>query len=180
MLFRSIASAVQPIQPAANIDLAGLRSVIRAARAHGAELAFVIYPRHALSLELEFACGDPRTRWSHIAAIAQAVAEEAPDSSASLWVFDGYDAPRGERVAGREPVYWQDPEHFNFELGARMLAAIYASEYGREQGFGAKVFPGNIDAIYTQLLAQRERFLVSADWFYGDLRALAAPAPALR
>ncbi len=177
-----------PIQPAANLDLAGLRSAIRAARAHGAELTFVIYPRHALSLELEFACGDPRARWSTIAAIAQAVAEAAPDGSASLWVFDGYDALRGERVVGREPQYWQDPEHFNFELGARMLADIYpseysseyAGEYGREPGFGARVTQGNIDAVYTQLLAQRESFLAANGWFYGDLRTLAAPAPAVR
>ena len=177
-----------PIQPAANLDLAGLRSVIRAARAHGAALAFVIYPRHALSLELEFVCGGARARWSLIAAIAQTVAEEAPDGSASLWVFDGYDASRGERVVGREPQYWQDPEHFNFELGARMLADIYPSEYGneypskygREPSFGARVTAGNIDAVYTQLLAQRERFLAASDWFYGDLRTLAAPAPALR
>ncbi len=158
------------------LDLEGLRFVIRAARVQGTELVFVLYPRHALSLELEFACSDPRVRWSHIAAIAQAVAEEAPDAAAALWVFDGYDAPRGERVIGREPVFWQDPEHFNHELGARMLAAIYA----QEPGFGTKVSPGNIDAIYAQLLAQRAQFLASTDWFYPDLRALAAPAPAVR
>lgn len=171
--------SLQPIAPTGNLDLAGLRAVIRAAHAHGAELAIVVYPRHALSLELEFACGDARAHWSNIAAIAQVVNEEAPKNSpggASLWVFDGYDAARGERVVGREPLYWQDPGHFNHELGARMLAAVY----GREQGFGARVEPGNVDGLYRQLLAQRERFLAETDWFYGDLRALAAPAPAVR
>ena len=71
---------------------------------------------------------------------------------------------------------WQDPEHFNHELGARMLATIY----GRGQGFGAQALPENIDALYRQLLAQRQQFLASADWFYGDLRNLAAPAAAVR
>ena len=171
------------IAPAADMDLAGLRAVIRAVRAYGADLALVVYPRHALSLELEFACGDAMTRWRHIAAMARVVAEEArdntqatPQGSVSLWVFDGYDAPRGERVLGREPALWQDPEHFNYELGARMLAAIYRGE----QGFGTQVLPGNIDTVYAQLLAQREQFLAATDWFYGDLRALAAPAPAVR
>ena len=166
----------QTLHPATTLDLAGLRAVIRSARAHGAEVAFVVYPRHALSLELEFACGDARVRWDAIAAMAQVVAEESPDGAASLWVFDGYDELRGERVLGREPLFWQDPEHFNFELGARMLAAIY----GRGPGFGARALPDNVDAIYAQLLAQREQFLAATDWFYDDLRALAAPAPALR
>lgn len=180
-----LAGAPVPVEAAAHIaatpglDLEGLRTVIRAARAQGAELAFVLYPRHALSLELEFACRDALVRWRHIAAIAQVVAEEAPDvpeASASLWVFDGYDASRGERVLGREPALWQDPEHFNYELGARMLAAIYA----QEQGFGTKVVPGNIDTLYAQLLVQREQFLASTAWFYDDLRALTAPAPTVR
>ncbi len=121
-----------------------------------------------------------RAHWSNIAAIAQvvseAVSEEAPRGGASLWVFDGYDAARGERVVGREPLYWQDSAHFNHELGARMLAAVY----GREQGFGARVEPGNVDALYRQLLAQRKHFLAESDWFCGDLRALAAPVPAVR
>lgn len=173
-------SAVQSIQPAVNLEFSGLRSVIRAARQQGADLAFVIYPRHALSLELEFICGDPNARWSQIAALAQVVAEEAADvaqkGSVSLWIFDGYDTTRGEQVVGREPRYWQDPEHFNYELGARMLAAIY----GYEQDFGAQVRADNIEAIYMQLLTQRERFLASTSWFYGDLQTLAAPAPTVR
>lgn len=169
-------TAPQFIQPTADFDLAGLRAAIRAARRHGAELAFVVYPRHALSFELDFACGDLLARWQHIAAIAAVIEQEAPDGSASLWVFDGYDSPRGERVVGREPVYWQDPEHFNFELGARMLAAIYAGE----QGFGSRVLPGNVHTLYTAFLAQRTRFLAATDWFYEDLRTLAAPRAVVR
>ena len=172
--------ATQHIEPAPNLDLAGLRRVIQLARAQGVEVAFVVYPRHALSLEVEFACGDPLVRWRHIGAIAQAVAEKAPEEAqkgaVALWVFDGYDALRGERVVESDPAYWQDPWHFNHEIGARIFAAIY----GAEQGFGARVLPGNVDAIYAQLLVQRERYLKSNDWFYNDLRTLAAPAPAVR
>jgi hypothetical protein len=160
----------------AGLDLEGLRAVIRAARAQGAALAIVFYPRHVMSLELEFVCRDALVRWRHIAAIAQLVAAEAPDGSASLWLFDGYDAQRGERVLGREPALWQDPEHFNYELGTRILAAIYA----QEQGFGSQVVPGNVDTLYAQLLAQRARFLASTAWFYDDLRALTAPALTVR
>lgn len=178
-----LAGAPVALESAANIaatpgiDLEGLRTVIRAARAQGAELAIVFYPRHVMSLELEFVCRDALLRWRHIAAIARVVAEETPDSvGASLWLFDGYDAPRGERVLGREPALWQDPEHFNYELGARILAAIYA----QEPGFGSKVVPGNVDTLYAQLLGQRAQFLASTAWFYDDLRALTAPAPTVR
>lgn len=171
-----ISAAAPSIQPTPNVDLSGLRETIRKARAHGTELAIVIYPRHALAMELEIACGDERARWRNIAAIAQAVAEAAPDGGAAVWVFDGYDALRGERVVGAEPQYWQDPEHFNHELGARMLATIY----GREQGFGARATVGTVDAMYTQVLAQRAQFVANNPWFYDDLRALAAPVPAVR
>ncbi len=178
------AMPAQGLVATTGLDFEGLSAMIRAARAQGVELAFVVYPQHALSLELAFACGDGRARWNHIAAIAAVVAEEAAKesstganvSSASLWVFDAYDVAGGERVIGREPMYWQDPEHFNFEHGTRMLAAIYrgAAE------FGAKVTPGNVEAIYVQLLAQRARYLATTDWFYPDLRELAAPVPAVR
>lgn len=175
-LIASRTASGEAVQATANLDLAGMRAVIRGARQQGVEVAFVVYPRHALSLELEFACGDPRAAWANIAAIANALAEESPDGGISLWVFDGYDETRGERVVGREPVYWQDPEHFNYELGARILATIY----GREQGFGARVSTANIDTLYRQLLAQREQFLAEHGWFYADLRALAASSPAVR
>ncbi len=165
-----------PIRPAPDIDLTGLRATIREARQRGVELAVVIYPQHALWLELGLVCGDPRARWRNIAAIAQAVTETAPDDSASLWLFDSYDALRGEKIFGAEPKYWQDPEHFNVELGARVLASVY----GREQGFGMRVTPDNVEALYSRLLAQRERFLAAADWFNDDLRALAAPVSAVR
>ena len=176
--------AYRAVQPSANLDVAGLRAVIRLARAQGTELAFVIYPKHALSLELDFACGDARARWRDIAAIAQAVAEEsaqdANQHSAGVWVFDGYDALRAESVAGREPVYWQDPEHFNFELGARMLATIYNGAGVGEPAFGARVLPGNVDDLYRQLLEQRQQYLAANAGFYGELRALAAPVAAVR
>ena len=57
-----------------------------------------------------------------------------------------------------------------------MLATIY----GREQDFGTRVTPENIASIYARLVAQREQFLATADWLYTDLRALAAPMPAVR
>jgi hypothetical protein len=167
---------VRALQPEPALDIAGLRSLIREARSSRVEVALVIYPQHSAWLELAFACGDPHVRWGNISALARAVAEESPEGSVSLWVFDNYDALRGERIVGGEPQFWQDPEHFNFELGTRMLAVIF----GREREFGARVTPDNVDMLYRRLLAQREAFLAASDWFYRDLRTLFAPELAVR
>ena len=170
-----VALMPEKIEPLADMDLSGLRAVLREARAAKVELALVIIPRHAMSLELEFACGSGAARWRAMERIARLVAEEGGGATA-LWSFDGYDAMRGERVTEREPLYWQDPEHFNMEVGARMLAAMF----GGERGFGIKLTPGLAARHYAEVLASREDFLNNAPWFYPDLRALAAPAAALR
>jgi hypothetical protein len=162
--------AVAPLEA---LDLEGLRAVMHHARAASVELAIVVNPRHAMSLELDFACADGVARWRAIESIARVVAEEAGgQGNIGLWVFDGYDAERGERVMGREPVYWQDPEHYNMEIGARMLAAIF----GGAASDGAKVAPGDATRLLARLAAQREAYLARSPWFYEDLRALAAPA----
>ena len=168
------AVGAQAITPAANLEVSGLRQVLRLARERGVEVVLVVYPRHAMALEIELLCGDATQRWAKIEALARVVADESPGGNAALWVFDDYDAVSGERVLGREPVYWQDPAHFNWEVGTRMLAAIY----GGKTGFGERIKPGGASAAYARLLERRAAFLAQTPWFYEDLRALAAPAAA--
>ena len=98
------------------------------------------------------------------------VAEEGQGGHAALWVFDDYNTLAGERIMGGEPVYWQDPAHFNYEFGARMMAAMFGNAV-----FGTQVTPDGVSAAYAALLRRRERYLAEAPWFLDELRALAAP-----
>ncbi|MBI3917636.1 MAG: hypothetical protein HY322_11585 [Betaproteobacteria bacterium] len=155
------------------LDLSGLRALIRAARARGIELRLFAYPYHALSLELDFLCGQDAQRWAALAAITQVVAEEAPHGGVELWEFFGYNEVTGERVVSRHPQFWQDPAHFNHEMGSLMLADMFGSQsVGR---LGRRLAPGGLPGAYRDFLAGRERFLAEHPWLYDELRATLAP-----
>jgi hypothetical protein len=162
----TFAPAITAAQP--DLDLSGLRAVIREARARGIELRLYAYPSHALSLELGFLCGDDGERWAALAAIARVVSEEAPDGSVQVWAFYPYNELTGERVIGREPANWQDPDHFNYELGAVMLADMFGGGSGT---FGRRLTADNVEAVRREFLASRDRFLAAHPGFYDDLRA---------
>lgn len=165
--------AAAAIAPTEGLDLSGLRSVIRAARARGIELRLLANPPHALSLELDLLCGQSAPRWAALAAIARLVAEEAPQGGVALWEFYGYNAVTGEAIAGRNPKYWQDPEHFNFEMGSLMLADMFGT--ASEGAIGRRVGPDGVPAAYRAFLAGRDRYLREHPRFYEELRASLAP-----
>jgi hypothetical protein len=161
------------VTPATGLDLSGLRSVIRKARGRDIELRLVAYPQHALFVELDLLCGQAAKRWAAVAAIARVVAEEAPRGGVELWDFYGYNEVTGERIAGRSPTYWQDPEHFNFEMGGMMLSDMFGgTPHGR---LGRRIDPGSVDEAYRAFLAGRARFLANHPRFYDDLRAVLPP-----
>ena len=124
----------QTIDAMPGLDLEGLRALLKLARERGVEVAVIAYPRHALAQELEFACGDALTRWRALEAMARVVAKASPDGQSALWSFDDYNTLSGERVAGNEPVHWQDPAHFNHEFGSRMMAAVASRDFPVVQG----------------------------------------------
>jgi hypothetical protein len=156
------------IVPPPGLNLSGLRELIRAARAREVELRLFVYPYHALSLELDFLCGGYAQRWAALAAIAQVVAEEAPQGGVELWEFFGYNDVTGERVIGREPKYWQDPAHFNHEAGSLMLAEMFSGQAAGR--LGRRLAAGDVPAAYRDFLAERDRFLARHPGFHEDLR----------
>ena len=164
-----LANSAATVEP----DLEGLRMVIRAAREKGVALRLAAYPHHALALELDFLCGTFAARWAALAAIARVVEAEAPDGSVQLWAFYDYNAVTGERVVGREPAYWQDPDHFNHEMGALLLADLFGTP--SQQSFGRRLTTANMAEAQRALLASRARFLAAQPAFYDDLRATLAP-----
>ena len=161
------------IAPARNLDLSGLRSVIREATARGIELRIVAYPQHAMFLELDLLCGRGDEHWARVGAIAQVIAEEAPRGNVELWDFLGFNEVTGETIAGRAPVYWQDPEHFNYEVGNVMLADMFGGvAHGR---LGRRIAAGEANDAYHEFLTGRDAFIAQHPGFYEDLRALLAP-----
>ncbi len=161
------------VVPATGLELSGLRAVIRSARASGSGLMLFAYPQHAFSLELDFLCGRVAARWGALAAMAQVVAEEAPDGSAQLWTFYGYNPVTAEGITGRQPAYWQDPEHFTYRMGGLMLSDMFG---GSASGMiGRRLTPGGVADSYQVFLAGRDRYLAANPRFYDELRAVLAP-----
>ncbi|HUL40334.1 MAG TPA: hypothetical protein VLV32_00265 [Burkholderiales bacterium] len=161
------------ITPPRGLDFTGLRRMLQNARARGIELRLYFPPVHALSLELDFLCGTYAQRWAAMAAIARVVAEAARHGNVELWEFYGYNDLTGEPVIGHKAVYWQDPYHFNYELGSFLLADMFGDRaVGR---LGRRILPGNIIDAYNEFLASRAKFLATHPGFYSELRTTLAP-----
>lgn len=170
---RSLDVAKTLAGPDRKLDLSGLRAVIRAARKSGAELMIYIYPQHALWIELDILCGRFASRWDAIDEMARVVAEEAPDGSAQLWLFYGFNAVMGEEILGGQSKYWQDPAHFSYPLGTLMLSDMFG---GSATGtIGRRIMPGDVAGAYRDFLEGRDRYLAAHPRFYDELRAVLTP-----
>lgn len=159
--------------PTANtsLDLEGLRYLIRRATAQGIELRFFAYPAHIHSLEMDVLCGTYRNRWAALGAIARI--PEMNNDNVQLWQFFAYNDYNGERIIGSEPVFWQDPGHFNFEFGNLMLDAMFA-EKQTQSDIGRRVTTESLPSAYRNLLAERAAFIASHPDFLKELHNLFA------
>ncbi|MGJ0486907.1 MAG: hypothetical protein ACR65R_20570 [Methylomicrobium sp.] len=137
-----------------SLDLEGLRHIIRLAKQKGIELTLFAYPKHALWLELDAVCGAYQSYWSGLAAIASLVEQEG--GKTELWEFTRYNDMTAEIITKNSAVYWQDPEHFNYEFGNMIFDAIY--KHQPESDFGSRITPQNISHAYQQYLASRNAY----------------------
>jgi hypothetical protein len=138
-----------------SLDLEGLRDIIRLAKRKGIELTLFAYPKHALWLELDAVCGAYKSYWSGLAAIAALTEQEG--GNVSLWEFARYNDITGEAVTESSAVYWQDPEHFNFEFGNRIFDAIYRHQ--DRNHLGSRITSENIARVYQNYLENRASYL---------------------
>jgi hypothetical protein len=67
--------------------------------------------------------------------------------------------------------YWQDPEHFNYEVGNRMLADMF-DKSGNKPEFGHRLGSSNIEADYGDFLRRRSEYLKHHPEFNADLLKL--------
>jgi len=173
---RNLASAGASITPVAApkraLDLAGLRDVVRTAVERGIELRLVVYPQHVYNLELDALCGGVIDRWDALDQMARAVEEASGGSDlAQLWEFFGYGEVTGEPVAP-DMKYWQDPQHFNVEVGNMMLADMFGAAGGGRKLLGRHMLPGAQDAARARFDAARRAFIAANPWFYPGLSKL--------
>jgi len=173
---RKLGSATAPLPPVASpkraLDLTGLRQLVSTAVARRIELRLVIYPQHVYNLELDALCGDAIDRWDALEQMAKAVEEAGGGSSlVQLWEFYGYNDVTGEPVAP-DMKYWQDPQHFNVEVGNMMLEEMFGTPKDGHPEIGRRVTPGTQDAARRRYDAARQAFIADHPWFYPGLARL--------
>jgi hypothetical protein len=173
---REIGSARTGVAPVASpkrtLDLTGLRQVVREAVAHGVELRLVVYPQHVYNLELDALCGRGLDRWDALDQMARAVEEASGGSSlVQLWEFFGYNDVTGEQVSP-DMKLWQDPQHFNVEVGNLMLAEMFDGPPAGQPVIGQRVVPGALAEAQHRYEAGRRAFIDAHPWFYPGLHRL--------
>lgn len=143
-----------------NLDLAGLRHIIRTAAAKNIELHIIVYPKHALALELDHYTGQDKEHWAVLHAIARMAGQER--GNFSIWEFNRYNAYTTEPIRGNTPTYWQDPDHFNHELGGIIFDTVFTNT---PSGLGAKISTSTIDAAYRAYVDSRDTFVTQHPGF---------------
>ncbi|HEX6828027.1 MAG TPA: hypothetical protein VF104_03510 [Burkholderiales bacterium] len=158
--------------PKRPLDLEGLRRVVRLARERGFELRLVLYPNHVYALEMDELCGEEVERWDALRQMAEAVEQEAAGSEAiQLWEFVGYNAVSGEPV-GLTMHYWQNPFHFNSELGDMLLGAMFGRPVAGAPEIGRRVNSATVAQRQRRFEEERQAYIRNHPEFYPGLRAL--------
>lgn len=153
----SISSKTPQPLPEKAIDLSGLQYLIDLANKHHVELVLFAYPRHAYSLELDQQCGKQDERWQVMKQIAR-LNEQQTTGRVAFWQFYGYNNFTAEPIGATSAMYWQDPEHFNFEIGNLMLADMF-NDTGSPPKSGRLIGFKNIDEDYQKFLQERIEYL---------------------
>ncbi len=146
------------------MNLNGLDRIVTAISGRDVAPKPVVYPQHALRVETDYLCGRAEARWHALWQLAQRleIHPPAPPASIELWDFQGYSAHTTEPVASGLMTYWQDPEHFNYELGNVMLDWIFGAVPITGTGFdglGYRVTTETLTARRAWFEEQRAAYL---------------------
>jgi hypothetical protein len=152
------------IDPAEPFDTSGLARILGWISGRDVQLKIVLYPRHVIGAEADYLCGDGPQRWLAMYHIARYLETHPPlpPASVEVWDFQGYGPQFTEPLSGGILTYWQDPIHFNPELGDQMLDAMFGSASpGADPAtaFGYRVSSATLAARYRWLSEQRARYL---------------------
>lgn len=131
-------------------------------------LKLVIYPSHALSFEQAYQCGTRQMRWNVLKQIA-ALVEREGDGRVEVWDFEGYHPVGTETISDAPSIYWQDPEHFNYEMGNMMLDEMFGL---KPPQLGVKLTSSNIAARANVEQQARSEYLNAHPEFLPQLQKL--------
>jgi hypothetical protein len=169
------------LEPEAPFDLSGLTRILGQMAGRDIQLKLVIYPRHVIGAEMEYLCGDGLVRWRAMQRIAAYIETHppAPPASVELWEFQGYGPPFAEPMGRGVLGTWQDPIHFNVELGNTLLEWMFgATAAGADpvKGFGYRVSSATLEARYRWHADQRAAYLRAHPETWDTLMRLVPPA----
>ncbi len=159
----------------APIDLDGLKNIIGEAVKRHVVVKLVVYPRHAMPVELDYLCKARKERWHALSEIASMVESLAGRGDlVQIWDFEGFHEIAAEAITEAPAVYWQDPAHFNYEYGNIMLDEMFGKKSAL---YGIRLTSKNIEARERMEKEKRERFVESHPDFDKQLLSLLPHAP---
>lgn len=154
-------------------DFDGLRNIVNEAVRRHISLKLVVYPRHAMPVELEYLCGARRARWKALSSIVS-MAEAVPGSHAlvQIWDFEGFHDIAAEAISEAPAVYWQDPAHFNYEYGNIMEDEMFGK---KKPEYGAMLTSKNIASRAAAERMERENYIRNHPGFDRRVMSLLHP-----
>ena len=162
-------------------DMEGLRALLKTLAEAQVKTKLVVYPIHALQMELEMACGDVLTRWHALYAMAMLVDEinQSHPGAVELWDFQGMSGFITEKIRDNQVKFWQDHGHFNYEMGDVMLDTIFGRSPPRTDPqadeFGVSLTARSVPERFNRFFASRRAFMAANPWFTQELARFTPP-----
>ncbi|MCQ8104196.1 hypothetical protein NP590_08775 [Methylomonas sp. SURF-2] len=150
------------------IDISGLLNVVKQTNSKNIKLRIYIYPSHALWQEIQIMCGNYKRYWSNLIYIVQEVEKLGGD--VQIWDFNQFNQYTTEEITNQSAVYWQDPEHFNYEYGELMLDSMFGQN--PKLAFGSRLTSDNIQNAYQEYMTSRNNYLKTHQEFMPSLKRL--------
>ncbi len=160
------------VPPDGEVDMRGLEKLLRQLVERKVQVKLVIYPIHALWMELML-CDDLPKRWHLIYKMAKIVNDASQQGGdIELWDFQGFSSGLVEKISNNQTRYWQDFGHFNYELGDIMLDLMYrrADPMDRwgDDVFGVRLTPESLPGRFTRFFQSRREFINGNSGFIQD------------
>jgi hypothetical protein len=175
---RSLNNKSNPQENIKSLNMEGLRDVIRNVLARNISLKIIINPRHAYDYENIIRCGNIIKHWKNLYQVVEVLEKETSQNpnSIELWDFNGYNKFMAQRVSPAPDIpYWQDPRHYNFEIGNFFLDRMYGIKSSDEQevkNLGARITTKNLYKQMEKIRKERERFIKKNPWFLLEYESL--------
>ena len=155
------------------VDTGGLKKLLVLLLSRHVKVILVVYPNHALWMDLLMSCGDLTERWQYLYKIATQVNEINNNSGlVELWDFQGTSDMLTEKINNGHVKYWQDHGHFNYEMGDVMLDVIFnnkqVTSVNSIDDFGVLLTPTSLIERFYNFFKNRKDFVQKNPWYIND------------